>query len=171
MATRQFEFSNRIDSLTAVLKRILKFINDTSPTETEVAALLFKAKIIIIELLTNSLKHSNSESTLIHVNMDEKGLIITKLDNGNPLSLLADTNSSQQKIPVSNDILHTLYARSKMKDQIHFSYEENKMNDIVKTNDIVEHFGLLIITKAADEFIYTYSHQTKENAFIVTINF
>ena len=171
MAARQFEFSNRIDSVTTVLKQILEFINDTSPTEIEVNTLLFKAKIITIELLPNSLKHSGSKSTLINISLDDKKLTITKLDNGNPLKLIADINSTADKVPVTNDILHTLYARAKTKDQIHFTYEENKIGDLLVINDIVEHFGLLIITKAADEFIYAYNHQAKENAFIVTINF
>lgn len=170
MAATQFEFSNKVDSLTSILKQILEFINSSHSTDNDISALLFKAKVITTELLTNSIKHSESTSTIIDIKLDQNTLIISKVDYGKPLALIADTNSSADKIPVTNDILHTLYARSKMENQIQFTCEENKMDDLLELNDIIEHFGLLIITKAADEFIYTYDNQTKENTFIVTLN-
>lgn len=162
MAKQQFEFINRSEHLIAVLKQMLHFINYSLPANAAAEDTIFKAKIIITELLTNSLKHSGTGSTLFDIEINDGALIIIKTDYGAPLSL---NSPAKQKVPVTNDILHTLYAVVDDENGIQFICEENNMDDILAIDNIVEHFGLLIITKATHQFVYNYDEQTKANIF------
>jgi len=170
MANRQFVFLNNSDTLIAALKQMLEFVETNLPASTRAGKTIFNAKVVLTELLTNSIKHSGSSDTLITIEARNSSLLITKTDTGNPLSLI-DNDLSSTKKPITNDILHTLYAVSERNDHLHFVCEENKMEDILAIDDIVEHFGLLIITKAADNFTYSYDHSTKSNIFKVILNY
>lgn len=169
--TRQFEFITGSNNLTSSLKEMLEFINDNLVANVPAINLLFKSKIILTELLTNALKHSFSRYTLIDVTVEDHSIIITKSDHGMPLSLITYANSSETRIPITHDILHTLYAIPEGKDAIRFGCEESTMKDLDEVQQIVEHFGLIIITKAADKFVYHYCAQTKANKFTVRLNF
>jgi len=88
-----------------------------------------------------------------------------------PLSLIAYANMAGPKIPITNDILHTLYAIPEGNDTIRFACEEATMDDLVAVERIVEHFGLIIITKASDKFIYHYCESIKTNIFTASLTF
>jgi anti-sigma regulatory factor (Ser/Thr protein kinase) len=171
MHNKQFEFLKSSYHLSSDIQEILGFINNELTSAAPIAELLFKAKIIVTELLTNSLKHAGVNSTIINVKISEHDLSILKIDFGNPLSLIQKNYPVNTKIPISNDILHTLYAILDSGKNIHFFCDEINMEDILAVENIVEHFGLLIITKAADKFTYHYNEQTKENLFEITIKF
>jgi hypothetical protein len=171
LMTKQFEFITGSDNLTYTLQQMLAFINDNLVANVPAINLLFKSKIILTELLTNALKHSFSRYTLVDITVEDNSIVITKSDYGMPLSLIAYTNSTEEKIPITNDILHTLYAIPQGHDTIRFGCEESTMEDLEAIERIVEHFGLIIITKASDKFVYHYCEQTKANKFIVTLNF
>ena len=169
--TRQFEFITGSDKLTSSLKEMLEFINDNLVANVPAINLLFKSKVILTELLTNALKHSFSRYTLIDISVENHNIAITKTDHGMPLSLIAYTNSSENRIPITHDILHTLFAIPEGPDAIRFGCEESTIEDLDEVQQIVEHFGLIIITKAADKFVYHYCAQTNANKFTVTLNF
>ncbi len=171
MAGKKFEFLNSDETITPVLKQILEYIKGALPAKVNAEDTLFKAKIIITELLTNALKHSHSKSTTIDVKITNKILTITKTNYSDPLALIAKTNTARDKIAITKDMLHTLYAKPTANDQVQFLYEENDIDDTSSINDIIEHFGLLIITKAADIFVYTYDHRVQSNTFVVTIEY
>lgn len=171
LMTRQFEFITGNDNLTFSLKQMLQYINDNLVANVPAINLLFKSKIILTELLTNALKHSFSRYTLVEIAVESDNITIIKTDQGMPLSLIAYANSSEDKIPITNDILHTLYAIPDGKDTVRFGCEESTLDDLESIDRIVEHFGLIIITKAADKFLYHYCEQTKANKFTVTLNF
>jgi anti-sigma regulatory factor (Ser/Thr protein kinase) len=171
MHNKRFEFLKSSYHLSSDIQEILGFINDELPPTAPISELLFKAKIITTELLTNSLKHAGVNSTIIDVKISEHDLRILKVDFGTPLSLIQKHYPINTKIPISNDILHTLYAILDSGKNIHFFCDEINMEDILAVENIVEHFGLLIITKAADKFTYHYNEQTKENLFEITIKF
>ena len=165
MVKQQFEFLNSVDHLTAVLKQMLNFIDNSLQDHPAAQQTVFKAKVIITELLTNSLKHSGTGSTLIDVVINRNKLEIIKIDFGAPLVLTHTT----RKLPITNDVLHTLYAIQKTQNKIQFICEENNLDDVMAIDDIVEHFGLLIITKAADNFTYIYEPEAKANKFKATL--
>ncbi|SDS88684.1 hypothetical protein SAMN05216490_2019 [Mucilaginibacter mallensis] len=171
MAGKRFDFLNNDETITPVLKQILEYIKSALPAKVNADNTLFKAKIIITELLTNALKHSHSKNTIIDVKITNKILTITKTNYSDPLALIAKTNASRHTVAITKDMLHTLYAKFTAKDQLQFIYEENNIDDTSSINDIIEHFGLLIITKAADIFVYTYDHHLRSNTFVVTIEY
>jgi anti-sigma regulatory factor (Ser/Thr protein kinase) len=168
MSNKQFEFLNNSFSISSDIKLILGFIEDNIVNKA--SSVLFKAKVIITELLTNSLKHSGISNTYIDVSITDVHLIIIKTDLGTPLSLISKDYSINKNIPITNDILHTLYAVLNTQYDVSFFCDENNMDDVLAVEDIVEHFGLLIITKAADKFTYRYDEHTKENIFKVTLD-
>jgi hypothetical protein len=169
--TRQFEFINVSNNLTSALKEMLEFINDNLVENVPAISLLFKAKIILTELLTNAVKHSFSRSTLIDICVADNCIVLKKTDHGMPLSLIAYANTGEPRIPITNDILHTLYAIPEGNDTIRFACEEATMDDLVAIERIVEHFGLIIITKASDKFVYQYCESTKANIFTASLTF
>ena len=171
MSQKQFEFLNSKDTTTSVLKQILDYIKTVLPVNAEADTILFKTKVIITELLTNALKHSGSNRTLIDIKVTKKILTITKTDQGNPLSLIDKTNLNRNRVAITSDALHTLYARSTAQNQVQFLFEENDLDDVTATDNIIEHFGLLIIAKAADIFVYTYDRRAKSNTFVVTMEY
>ncbi len=171
MAGKRFDFLNNDETITPVLKQILEYIKSALPAIVNTDDTLFKVKIIITELLTNALKHSNSKSAIIDVKITNKILTITKTNYSDPLVLIAKTNVTRDRVAITKDMLHTLYAKSTAKDQVQFLCEENNIDETSSINDIIEHFGLLIITKAADIFVYTYDHHLGSNTFVVTIEY
>ncbi|WP_183572752.1 hypothetical protein HDF18_05485 [Mucilaginibacter sp. X5P1] len=171
MAGKRFDFLNSDETITPVLKQILEYIKSALPAIVNTDDTLFKVKIIITELLTNALKHSHSKSTIIDVKITNKILTITKTNYSDPLVLIAKTNVTRDRVAITKDMLHTLYAKSTAKDQVQFLCEENNIDETSSINDIIEHFGLLIITKAADIFVYTYDHHLGSNTFVVTIEY
>ena len=171
MAGKKFELLNSDETITPVLKQILEYIKGALPAKVNAENTLFKAKIIITELLTNALKHSDSKTTIIDVKITNKILTITKINYSAPLTLIAKTNATAYKVAITTDMLHTLYCKSTAKDQVKFLCEETSIDDTSSINGIVEHFGLLIITKAADIFVYTYDHRVQSNTFVATIEY
>lgn len=171
LMTRQFEFSTGNDSLTSALQQMLEHINNNLVANVPAINLLFKSKVILTELLTNALKHSFSRHTLVEIAVESDNITITKTDHGIPLPLISYANTSENRIPITNDILHTLYAIPEGKNAVRFGCEESTLDDLESIDRIVEHFGLIIITKAADKFVYHYCEQTKANKFTVTLNF
>jgi hypothetical protein len=168
---KQFEFITRGDNLTPALKEILKYINDHLVENVPAISLLFKAKIILTELLTNALKHSFSRSTIINIEIEDNCINISKIDHGMPFSLIVYAHSTEDRIPITNDILHTLYAKPDGQNSISFACEESTLDDLEEIERIVEHFGLIIITKAANKFVYKYDEDTKANVFTATLTY
>lgn len=171
MSSKQFEFLNSSYHISSDIKQILEFIENELPARSVSNNLLFKAKIIVTELLTNSIKHAGINSTTIYVIINGSTLSIKKTDFGNPLSLIEKDHPINTRIPITNDILHTLYAIIDSQKCVNFFCDENNMDDILAVENIVEHFGLLIITKSTDKFTYHYNNRLKENIFEALISF
>lgn len=168
----RFDLPNTTQSLIASLKQILEFINSHLPPHALADNINFKAKIIVTELLTNALKHSGKSETSIQIQIDDENISIEKTDGGNPFnpnnltSLL--NNFKGHKAQLSGDAVHSIYALVESENQVRFICEENS-GDNPDVNDIMEHFGLLIITKSADEFTYHYDHSSMVNTFNVRL--
>lgn len=142
---------------------------------------LAKLKWIITELLTNAVKHSGMEECLLTFEHDTEQLVLEKEDTGKPLMLLE--NNSGKVItwplpalsePLEFQIYHngtdSLKVRSLEPDSAAFFVEQ--LEDVEMPGlliDTSEHFGLLILTKASDEFTYTYDPIQKVNRFRSTI--
>ncbi len=169
----RFELPNTTQSLVASLRHILDFINSNLPRHADAASINFKTKIIVTELLTNGLKHSGEPQTCISITVDNDFVFIEKTDSGNPFNpnnhpgLL--NNAAGHKAILSFDGMHCIYALVEGGSTIRFICEETG-NDTPAVNGLMEHFGLLIITKSADEFKYHYDDAASVNTFTVKLN-
>jgi anti-sigma regulatory factor (Ser/Thr protein kinase) len=171
MAKRQFEFKNSNNNISFLLKQLTNFVSDSLPLNADFGDMLFKTKIIVTELLTNSIKHSEGNSTLIDIEAKDGTLTIIKTDHDMPLDIIKPTGQGNRKKLITSDFLHTLFAVHEQDNQVQFICEENSLDDILMINDIVEHFGLLIITKSANKFTYTYDCAARANIFRVMLRY
>lgn len=170
----QFFLPNAQQSIVPSVKNILGFINSNLQKDTIADDISFKAEVIIIELLTNSLKHAGNTKTFIDVIIDKESILIKKKDFGNrfnPGNITPQFITPGYKAQLSKDDLHCMYAIVESEDQIRFTCEEINKEGPLAFNEIIEHFGLLIITKTADEFIYQYDNTSGLNCFNVRINY
>jgi hypothetical protein len=143
--------------------------------------LLAKLKWIVTELLTNAVKHSGMEECILTFEQNNEQLVLEKEDTGKPLMLFENNSGKVINWPLQNlseplefQIYHngteSLKVRSTEPDSADFFVEQ--LDDVEMPGlliDTSEHFGLLILTKASDEFTYTYDPVLKINRFRSTI--
>lgn len=159
------------DSMPAnLLEEILLLIKTNIPNGEGTRELLFKSKFILTELLTNAIKHANTHEVKLNIEIKDGVVKFEKQDHGSPLILPKVKNDQfENAIIVTADVMHTLYAVEK--DGVAYFYcHENTVPFIDTETDFPEHFGLLIITKAADEFSYQYNSETNLNTFTATVS-
>ena len=82
----------------------------------------------------------------------------------------ADSAETNKRL-ISADPLASLYANWESENHIRFSSEEGSLDDFMSVEQVMEHFGILIITRSSDEFTYSYDKDTRSNVFRVLINF
>ncbi len=129
-------------------------------------------KLILVELVTNSIKHSNDAEAHIRVSFNHSTLTIQKIEKGLQIQFGSDT----QQIPFV-DVNKTIQVSFSEKKKQHikvindyeFEFVDAYQEDLT-LNEIPEHFGLYIITLASDRFIYQHDPYSKENRFIVNID-
>ena len=173
----EFEFDNRADKLVSSLEHMLGHITGCIPVTADAGDILFKCKVIITELLTNAIKHAGNSKTVFNIETDETRLVISKTDHGMPLYLINTRNNSAaddgqiSKRLISADPLASLYANWESENHIRFTSEEGSLDDFLSVEQVMEHFGILIITNSSDEFTYTYHKEIRSNVFRVLINF
>ena len=171
----EFEFDNSAGKLVSSLQYMLDHITASMPANADSDDVLFRSKIIITELLTNGIKHAGSGNTTFDIEIDNKKMIICKKDYGMPLYLVTTRNNSahnsENKKLISGDMLNSLYAIWESENQIRFASEECSIDDMLPIEQVMEHFGILIITRSSDEFTYTYNKDSRSNIFKVRISF
>jgi len=172
----KFEFDNSSDKLVSSLQYMLGHITDRIPARADADDILFRSKVIITELLTNGIKHAGGGNTMFDIDIDNKKMVICKTDNGMPLYLVNTRNNSahhntENKRLISADMLNSLYAIWESENHIRFASEECSLDDFLPVEQVMEHFGILIITRSSDEFTYTYNKDSRSNIFKVQILF
>jgi anti-sigma regulatory factor (Ser/Thr protein kinase) len=154
-----------------MLEEMLGFIKENLPEEGDFASTIFKSKYILTELVTNAIKHTHCKSSTLRIEVTPNMLTFLKTDKGKPLTLpsVPGTLASDETV-VTSDIMHTLYT-IRREDKQYFYCKDNATPIFEVNNDFPEHFGLLIITKAADEFYYNYDTSGGLNVFRALVNF
>jgi anti-sigma regulatory factor (Ser/Thr protein kinase) len=170
LSSSKFELSVAHEPLTKSLKQVLGFIGSTLPAYPDIEQILFKSKIVVTELLTNAIKHAGpSESVLRVIFYNGVDIIIEKTDFGNrfnPGNKISQLNENGENIvQLSKDAMHSIYAIKEADNFIKFVCEDRGDDNLPDINAIEEHFGLLIITKVADEFTYHYDEKSGLNTF------
>lgn len=166
-ANKVFTFDNQPQNITQCSRTILAYLEPMLAQRGQARALLLRSKFIIGELLNNAVKHSGAEETQIHIEWKENTLTISKVDTGAPFNLVAEIAKQDAQLIVSSDVMHLLYAVKRDENTVSFFCKENLTFEL-DVNKLAEHLGLLIITKAADEFTYNYQDHT--NIFTVKLN-
>lgn len=166
-----FAINNLYSMPANLLEEILLLIKTSVSDGVNIDELLFKSKFILTELLTNAIKHANANEVELSIEIANDFVRFKKQDKGNQLVLPQTKHHDfENAIIVTTDIMHTLYAIEK-ESATYFYCHENAVPVIDTNNDFPEHFGLLIITKAADEFSYHYDSQKHANTFTAKVNF
>jgi anti-sigma regulatory factor (Ser/Thr protein kinase) len=171
--TKTFKISNSTQSQFTSLRWILDFINSNLPRNCDAAEINFKLKSIITELLNNAIKHPGNVETALHILIDNEHIKIDKTDQGkrfNPNNLIPIPNEkSGYSVQLSSDALNSVYAYIETEEFIKFYSEDNNSTNPFDINEIDEHFGLLIISKSADEFTYHHDKQSGLNTFSINL--
>lgn len=167
-----FEFDNSAGKLVSSLQYMLDYISGIIPTQADAEDIMFRSKVIITELLTNGIKHAGNGHTWFDIEPNGGSMVIRKTDNGQPLYLinLAQHDAENKKL-ISADMLNSLYAIWESDNHIRFASEEASFDDFMPVEQVMEHFGILIITRSSDEFTYTYDKDTQSNVFRVQLLF
>ena len=129
-----------------------------------------RIKLILIELITNSIKHSSDESGLIKLTIHHPSITIEKVDKGIHIKFSSESLPFEEvnktiKVSFSEENNHQIKILDKYKFQFLDPYKER-----ITLDYLPEHFGLYIITLASDKFIYQYDPHLEENSFIVSVN-
>ena len=178
----QFVFNCRQEGIPSLLDQCHEYINQNAEERFTEPALLSKIKWVLTELLTNAVKHSETAECMLSLSLKDGQLIIEKHDKGKPLTLHNPVNDTKITWPLHPgktiedfQIYHNGMDSLKVKiDEQHLAsfyteeLPESQMPALLL--DTSEHFGLLIITKASDAFIYQYIHEGNLNKFQVRFN-
>jgi hypothetical protein len=171
--SKQFLLPNTRQSIKSSVQELLDFIVNRLPEQAGKDSISFKIEVILIELLTNGIKHAGTKETLLDITVDENVINIDKKDFGNHYqpgnitSLLIHDPGHRELL--SKDGLHSMYAIVESDTRIQFVCEEVNDAEALDVNDLMEHFGLLIITKASNNFTYEYNIDMGLNTFSVQI--
>lgn len=170
---QQLLFTNQQEMIYPFLQQVDSFIKQYLPRQAN--EFCFKARVIIIELLTNSIKHSGNAPTQVELQIDRSNFLIKKIDFGKPF----DIQKQQLKWPVNDipaqplkiyaDHLNGLFANVLSPYSLRFYTEFYDAADDGDFSDISEHYGLMIICRASNSFVYEYDAQSSKNTFTVTI--
>lgn len=172
--SKQFLLPNTRQSIKASVQELLDFIVNQLPAEIDRDSVSFKIEVILIELLTNGIKHAGTKETFLDITVDGSHINIDKKDFGNRyqpgnITSLLIHNPGHREL-LTKDGLHSMYAVVESDTRIKFTCEEVNDDESLDVNDLMEHFGLLIITKASDNFTYEYNIDMGLNTFSVQIS-
>jgi two-component sensor histidine kinase len=177
--SKKFVFINNADALYPLSVDIVEYVKQqVNPDE----AAIQKLKMVLIELLTNAIKHSGNNETIIEVSTTAHSINLKKTDQGNTFAITTDAIKLEWPLPGNHhtgrvismygDDNCTLKGKLGNNCNINFFIEEHAHTEAMD-NAIIslpEHFGLTIITKACDSFTYKFDVDTCTNNFIATIN-
>lgn len=144
--------------------------------------IMAKIKWVIIELLTNAVKHSGERESVLKITLTANAVILQKEDYGKPLTLVGQDRKKiiwpledmvrPLDFPIYHNGMDSLCVRTDESGRAIFFIEELvELEMPALLSDTSEHFGLLIMTKASDEFAYEHEPDTGLNRFISTFYF
>ncbi|MFA6082936.1 hypothetical protein [Mucilaginibacter sp.] len=177
--SKRFIFANNADALYPLTVDIIEHVKqEANPHETAI----LKLKMVLIELLTNAIKHSGNSETLIEVSTDAHCIKLKKTDNGDTFAIECDQIKLEWPLPgkhhagriisIYGDDSCTLKGNVENNCQINFFIEEHTDTETMDNaiTSLPEHFGLMIVTRACNSFMYEFDIDTCTNNFIATIN-
>jgi anti-sigma regulatory factor (Ser/Thr protein kinase) len=174
--SKKFVFNNDADGLYPLVLAVIEYVRQNIQIDESTE---FKLKMILVELLTNSLKHSGQDNTVLKIGTAGNKTSIRKTDTGNGLAVRCGENLLEWPLPGKHhtDEIITIYSDSSaiLKAKLHnncclrFFIEETEETNPINISSLAEHFGLMIITRACDTFDYEFDIDTCTNRFTVTL--
>jgi anti-sigma regulatory factor (Ser/Thr protein kinase) len=177
----EFVFNNKIEEISDVLQACEDQIRDIKKTSPDSFAMA-KIKWMVTELLTNAIKHCGTANCVLSIKISEAQIHIQRADQGKTLALTDPETEMLLVWPLNSSaqadfqIYHNGMDSLKIKildteSAMFFSEMLPTIEMPALLSESSEHFGLLIITKASDQFTYRYDPATKTNYFSCTMNF
>ncbi|QKJ28304.1 ATP-binding protein [Mucilaginibacter mali] len=166
-------FPNRADKIYTFIQKVVGFIEQYMPEK--VSKVSFNIRVIVTELLTNSIKHTGGGDTGVELILTPTTFTIKKTDEGTPFDIKHDgagwplDEGIKGPIKIYSDVLNGLYANIVSPYSLSF-YTESYADAGEDHADLSEHYGLIIICRASDSFVYQYNPRSRQNIFTVTIN-
>lgn len=169
---KDYVFDCQPSSISSLLNTVVSDISNYVP---DVLIIETKCRLILTELLTNALKHSLSQETIISISIDDEKLQITKFDHGRPFYLARWKEREElewplhgydgKKLVIYEDLMCCLYGYIESPFKLSFSTKDFPVKTPPRPKEILEHFGLMILTKASHYFTYVYDPEEKANIF------
>ncbi|MDB5119519.1 MAG: hypothetical protein JWN56_737 [Sphingobacteriales bacterium] len=160
--------------------KINEWIEQGLPRDRSNDVLFFKSKLILTELVTNAIKHSHTNEFKLIVAIESDMVKLTRIENGNPFSLFSEGRALEwplapsfigKPVMILKDKMSHMFAIINDYYNIEFKLEEYSKDDEVVIDTLLEHFGLIIITKLSDKFNYSYDPTHHLNIFEAKIKF
>ncbi|MCF2444155.1 anti-sigma regulatory factor [Dyadobacter sp. CY345] len=181
--SKSFVFSNKAEDVASVVRNCVEFIEEPKDLVPVSSEILARIKWALTELLINGTKHAGTDESFLLITLIQSSLTIEKEDRGNPLKLLVNSGEkllvwpledfeSHQQFEVYQNGMDSLQVMVRSELSAEFvvkEVEDVEMPQLLITTS--EHFGLMIIAKAAEEFRYLYDPNTKKNIFSVTFKY
>jgi anti-sigma regulatory factor (Ser/Thr protein kinase) len=160
---------NRAEDILDYVNQVIHALGDRIRLDDRVRR---NVKLILVELVTNSIKHSNDDEASIRVSFNHPTLTIQKVDKG--LQIQFASNSKQIPFVDINKTIQVSFSEKKKQhikvlNQYEFEFVD-AYKEGLELNSLPEHFGLYIITLASDRFIYRHDPLLMENRFIVNLD-
>ena len=132
-----------------------------------------RIKMIVIELITNSIKHASESTTQIQLTIDHPSLSIQKIEKG--LKIEFSAASPQLPFEELDKTLNVSFSEVKKHNiqplsEYKFKFLKPSSDDALSIEHMPENFGLYIITLASDSFTYQYDPDLGESSFTVLLD-
>ncbi|MCF0055778.1 anti-sigma regulatory factor [Dyadobacter sp. CY356] len=180
---KSYIFHNKAEGLASVVKGCVEYIRDQNEFLGVPAAIHSKIQWAITELLINGAKHSGSAKSRLNLKFSENELTIEKEDSGNPLKLTVNEGERKLNWPLPESLVKQRFEvyRNGMDSLCVLTDSENSAIFIVEEMEIEEmpdllgntseHFGLMIIAKASEQFTYVYEEKSGKNIFSIRFDY
>lgn len=178
LVSHDFIFSIQEQEIFPFVIQVKEWIEKKIPLEKSCDLFFFKSKLIITELVTNGIKHANTNTFKLTIVIDKQFVRFQRIDSGKPFGLISEGQELAWPLPIDffgkplmilKDKMSNMFAVIKNHYSIEFKLEEYIKKDEEVINTLIEHYGLIIITKLSDEFIYRYDPDHQLNIFASTI--
>lgn len=177
----EFTFNPHPASFRQLLNEILATIHSRMAEQIAGTAVLQKCRWILTELITNAHKHSGKDEACIKLASGSNYLIITREDTGHPLSLRLvsgehlrwplTAKECNSTFCIQEDELHSLRVITDNTGTAQFQVSQKAGENGERTNDMLEHFGLIIIASSCERFIYEHQTSTGKNIFTCVVTY
>ncbi|MBK0379017.1 hybrid sensor histidine kinase/response regulator [Mucilaginibacter segetis] len=177
--SKEFIFNNQAGEIYTLTSAVTDHLLHNVPVNDDI---VIRLKMILVELLTNSVKHCGNNHTSLLVTLIDNKIILKKTDTGNTFNIrsggmlyswpLPGIHHNDKVIDIYSNNNCELKAMVKNNCCLNFFVKEVGDTDDIEhdLNTFSEHFGLMIITKACDVFEYEFDIGHCTNNFVATLH-